>query len=174
MSDLKLGIEQDENFEKVTREMQEQLEQIRNNPQLRDLDVRCTGAYKQSRAAAEKMAQDPDKMKQFLDNLEQKLNEIPKIGGYLANIPVLADMVRSYCVGEYRQLPIASLVGILTALLYFVLPFDILPDFIPGIGQLDDALVIAVTMAFIKADVATYKQWRAEQGKLLDADAEIK
>jgi uncharacterized membrane protein YkvA (DUF1232 family) len=41
--------------------------------------------------------------------------------------------------------------------LYLVMPFDIIPDFIPVIGYLDDALVIAlaagVLLRFVPADV---------------------
>ncbi len=137
-------------------------------------DVRGSKAYEESRKAAESLAQNPDELEKFLENLEKKLAGIPRIGGVLSNIPVLVSMVRSYFKGEYPSLPRGTLIGILAALVYFVSPVDIIPDAIPGIGYLDDAMVVTVTMAFVKSDVDTYKQWRSEQKSRIDTDGEIK
>ena len=127
--------------------------------------IRGTKAYEKSRKHAEDLIKDPDRLENFLNNLEKKLSKIPKVGHVLANIPILVAMVRSHMKHEYPGLPLGTLIGVVAALVYFVSPVDIIPDSIPGVGHVDDALVIAVTMAFIGADVEAYKQWKQDHKK---------
>ena len=49
---------------------------------------------------------------------------------------------------------------IIAALAYFISPIDAIPDPIPGIGYLDDALVVAWVMHSISSEVAMYRKWR--------------
>ncbi|MBO5535981.1 MAG: DUF1232 domain-containing protein, partial [Clostridia bacterium] len=81
-------------------------------------------------------------------------------GGMLAYIPTFVSMLRSYIRQEYTALPIGTAVSVLSALIYVLLPFDLIPDFIPGLGLLDDALVLTTVMAGVKADVDAYLRWR--------------
>lgn len=46
------------------------------------------------------------------------------------------------------------------ALLYVLSPIDLIPDFIPGIGLLDDAAVFGAMLAAIHEDLQDYKAWR--------------
>ena len=48
-------------------------------------------------------------------------------------------------------------------LLYIFLPIDIIPDFIPGIGFIDDAAMIALCIRMAKLDIDKYKSWKELQ-----------
>ena len=52
--------------------------------------------------------------------------------------------MKSYIQGEYKDVPIGIIIAIISALVYFVSPIDILPDSIPIVGYFDDAAVVAV------------------------------
>ncbi|WP_456479908.1 YkvA family protein [Nautilia sp.] len=49
------------------------------------------------------------------------------------------------------------------ALAYVVLPFDVLPDFLPGIGFIDDAFVISAVIKKLKDEIENYKRFKNEK-----------
>jgi uncharacterized membrane protein YkvA (DUF1232 family) len=66
-------------------------------------------------------------------------------------------------VPRSRKLLLALMVG------YLALPFDLIPDFIPVLGQLDDAFVVALTLRAVlrAAGEATVREhWPGTEGGL--------
>lgn len=120
--------------------------------------------YKQ----AKDLLNDQDKIERFLQRLEKKLKVIPIAGDRLANIPVMASLLRSFFKKEYTDIPIGSIIAITSALIYFVSPIDIVPDSIPFIGYIDDAAVVTVCWKLVESDVKEYVKWREDNGMVLD------
>ena len=48
-----------------------------------------------------------------------------------------------------RRVPRRAKVALALLLLYLVFPFDLVPDFIPVAGQLDDAILVAAALAYV-------------------------
>ena len=48
------------------------------------------------------------------------------------------------------------------ALAYVVMPMDVIPDFIPGMGFVDDAFVLTHVMKTIADEVERYREWKQE------------
>ena len=113
---------------------------------------------------AKKLIKDKDKTEEFLQKLENKLNEIPKIGKTLSMVPILISLVRSYIKGEYKNVPLGTIIASVSALLYVFMVLDFIPDSIPGAGYLDDALVIGACIKLIRSDVEEYQKYRKEKG----------
>ena len=51
------------------------------------------------------------------------------------------------------------------AIAYAVLPTDIIPDFIPGVGFVDDAFVISSVIAQLREEIENYKSFKNEKSK---------
>jgi len=85
---------------------------------------------------------------------------------YRAQIKLLFEMLRDYKKGNYEETPWRSVAGITFALLYILNPLDLVPDFIPFFGVLDDFTVFTVTLNLIGKDFDNYKAWR--NGELED------
>ena len=117
---------------------------------------------------AEIILQDEDKIERLLQRLEKKLQSIPKIGDKLSHIPVFASLVKSYVKKEYTEVPIGTIVAVISALAYFVSPVDLIPDILPGVGHIDDAAVVAACLVLVDTDIEEYIKWRDSRGKKID------
>ena len=117
---------------------------------------------------AEKMLEDKEKTERFLQKLEKKLKVIPKLGDTLAMVPILLSLVRSYIKKEYTEIPLGSIIAVLSALIYILAPVDAIPDAIPAAGLIDDALLITTCLKLVKSDVDEYIIWRKENNKELE------
>ncbi len=75
----------------------------------------------------------------------------------LNKLGVLADMVTD---GEW-QLPEEELTRVLSALAYFSNPEDLIPDRVPGIGFLDDAIMAELVVTNLEPEITAYQEFCA-------------
>ncbi|MCF0114123.1 MAG: DUF1232 domain-containing protein [Erysipelotrichaceae bacterium] len=118
--------------------------------------------------AAEDIVKNPDKLERFLQRLETKLKDIPMVGDKLSMLAVMASLLRAYAVKEYTDIPIGSVIAMVSALIYFLSPVDLIPDAIPILGYSDDVAVAAVCWKMVESDVKEYEKWREESGKTIN------
>ena len=117
---------------------------------------------------AEVILDDEDRTNDFLDEAEEKASRTSgksffsrkmTVKEFVNYIKLFTSLVRSYVKKEYREIPFGTIVAIVAALAYFVSPIDILPDFIPGIGYIDDAAIVAFCFMNVKADLDNHRRW---------------
>ena len=112
---------------------------------------------------AQEVLNNTSKTDMMLINVEEKLKSIPKVGGKLAKIPTFLSLVKCYITKEYSKVPTATIIAITSALLYFLVPSDMMPDFIPLIGYIDDASVISVCTTLVSHDLKKFTKWRDDK-----------
>ena len=125
----------------------------------KDAADRIADIYENFKEKAVEFLKDGDKVEDLLLRVEAKLKEVPNLGDKLAYIPQLVLMVRSYILKEYTDIEMVEIVGIIAALIYFVSPIDVLPDGIPGLGFLDDAIVVGIILKWCQDDIDKYMDW---------------
>ena len=81
----------------------------------------------------------------------------------IEDVKTLAALINDYVKGYYRQVPYKSIAAVVFGMLYILDPFDFVPDFIPGIGYIDDAAVIGLILKFLGDDILKYRDWRNDQ-----------
>lgn len=79
---------------------------------------------------------------------------------YWEDVQTFFQMLGDYWNGSYREIPFATIAAIVGALAYLICPIDVIPDFIPVIGLVDDAAVIAICLKLVRTDIAAYRAWK--------------
>ena len=72
-------------------------------------------AFESKKSEAEEMLHDEDKLLEFISKVLKKLDTIPVVGSLLGDIPLLCMIVVDYVKGEYTEIPLASVIGIIAA-----------------------------------------------------------
>lgn len=89
--------------------------------------------------------------------VSNELRKIPermqKVTNQARLVMELADDFRS---GKYRSISWISIAIGAACLVYAVSPGDVIPDAFPGIGQLDDMVVLTLAMRFLEKDLRAY------------------
>lgn len=78
-------------------------------------------------------------------------------------IPFAEDAAAAYFCAIDPRTPSKVKAVLLAALAYFVLPFDIIPDFIAGIGFTDDAAVLAMALSLVAGNITETHRRRARE-----------
>jgi len=92
--------------------------------------------------------------------IRDKINKAyPALKSALKNVRVLYALFKDTVNGKYK-LPPASVAMIGGGLLYFILPADLIPDFIPAIGYLDDLAVLTTIMNSLNTEIRKYRIWK--------------
>ena len=86
--------------------------------------------------------------------------KLRKVAG---RIPFAEDAAAAYfCAGDPRT-PSKVKALLLAALAYFVVPVDIIPDFVAGLGFTDDAAVLAFAISLVAGNITDGHRQRARQ-----------
>ncbi len=130
--------------------------------------VKVTKAKEQAEEELKKGAKNvtEDDIKKVLnkrDEIENKFKENGPLGRFIADLKLLFSIIQDYVKGEYREIPFWSIAAIVAALLYVLNPADLIPDVIPGIGYVDDGLVVAACLVMVEQDLLIYKEWKKQQ-----------
>lgn len=108
---------------------------------------------------AETVLKNPDEIANILDQVADKLKEVPLIGSVVTDAPVMVSMVKGYITKEYPNVSGKVIAAIVSAFIYLIKKKDLIPDNIPVLGMLDDIAVLAVALSVIKPELNEYQEW---------------
>jgi uncharacterized membrane protein YkvA (DUF1232 family) len=117
---------------------------------------------------AAQVAKDPDRLKDLASKARRKAESAGRDG--ILNelwdaLMTFVRLIRAYARGDYRQIPWETLTLIVAAVLYFLMPIDVIPDVLIGFGYVDDVAVIAWVMNTVGPELGKFRQWEASRAQ---------
>lgn len=77
----------------------------------------------------------------------------PKLRRSLAHVPFAPDLLAAYYCAMDPHTPIRAKAVLLGALAYFIMPADLVPDFIVGFGFTDDLTVLLTAITIVQGNI---------------------
>ncbi len=123
--------------------------------------ARRSRVYLEALKLAKDYLQNPEKLDGLLNRAGHKADQRKgRLEEAWQQVQLLIDMLRTYRRGEYKDLSSKSLMLIIAALLYFVIPADLIPDFLIGLGYIDDIALLAWTVRSISGELSKFAEWK--------------
>lgn len=84
-----------------------------------------------------------------------------KLRGLAGKVPFAEDAAAAYFCATDPTTPSKVKATLFAALAYFVMPFDLIPDFLAVVGFTDDAAVIALALSVVAGSIRPEHRARA-------------
>ena len=101
---------------------------------------------------------------ELLDQVFLKIGETTELFYKVQDSMIaLTRMLRAWMQGDYKNISTKSIIAVVAALIYFVNPLDLIPDFIPIIGQIDDIFILGYLIKMLNKEIERFMVWEKEQ-----------
>lgn len=121
-----------------------------------------TFGWNRAARTAERVVGDAAKLSGVIEEAVAKMEAHSEaLQGILADLKLIFRLARAWARREYREVSKQSLVILIGALVYFLMPFDAIPDMIPGIGLMDDVTVVGMALAATRSEIEKFRAWEA-------------
>ena len=88
-----------------------------------------------------------------------------RLGEQIDAFKLTWSLLQDYWSGNYKNVPWKLLASTGFAVAYLVSPLDIIPDFLPVLGFVDDAAVFSLVISSFQSELNDYKEWKKKQPK---------
>ena len=118
------------------------------------------------KSRSERLLHDSRAALEFLSHAHRKLETHSGVFQSIsAEVDTLIRLIRACVTGQYPEIPWRTLTWAGAALVYFVNPLDLVPDFIAGAGLVDDLAVFTYVLAMLKGELSKFRSWEADRAR---------
>ncbi|AHJ95904.1 hypothetical protein Hsw_0309 [Hymenobacter swuensis DY53] len=135
-------------------------------------DIASSPIFKKFVGKAEEYIKKPTRMKQLLNDAYTKASDKKDVGSIAheawETLQTMLRLVRTSVSGEYTGLPTSTVVAAVAVTIYFLSPIDLIPDFIPVLGLLDDVALVAWFSTTIKEELDRFLEWEKTRPSVVE------
>ena len=106
------------------------------------------------------------KLNKLISKASDKIRETKILNAYTANFYILFNMLWDYCNGNYREVNINSVIGIVSCVLYFTNCDTVTLDISEDYKCLDKNSALIIGMKRINNDLLNFTKWVENKDKL--------
>ncbi|PJJ48669.1 uncharacterized membrane protein YkvA (DUF1232 family) [Hymenobacter chitinivorans DSM 11115] len=148
----------------------------KNNP--KGSDIAGSPLFKKFLGKAEDYIKRPTRIKQLLNDAYQKASDKNDVGTMAheawENLQILFRLIKTSVSGEYTGLPTPTIIAAVAVVIYFLSPIDLIPDFIPVLGLLDDVALVAWFTSTLTGEMDKFKEWERTRPIVVTEATDIK
>lgn len=123
-------------------------------------------SFRKALTTAKQVIDDPVKLHKLLNTAVEKIIKLRKenkeFDELMMKLGSAIRMVRAYKNKSYTAMPWKSILLLTAGIVYFVMPLDLIPDFIPFFGLLDDASIMIWIFSALKQDIENFELWEQQ------------
>ena len=117
--------------------------------------------FRKAMSSAGELVNENSRLRQVLDKVYHKMLKNASHSKLFERLKVIFRLVKAYAKGEYREVSPKSILLLTGGLLYFLMPVDLIPDFIPVTGLVDDLTLILWIYSSLEDEINRFEQWEA-------------
>ena len=120
------------------------------------------GFFKTMVASARRLIEHPEQLRQIVDDAFIKMRKhSDAIREIAADLQIILRLIKAWLAGGYKDISTKSIVILIGAILYFLNPFDAIPDTIPVLGYVDDVAVVGWIVKTLKDEIEKFRVWES-------------
>jgi len=126
-------------------------------------EANINAQFEKVKHKAEAMMDNPEQLKKIAESAWEKIKGLKgPLEQVWEQVKLMISLVKEWVAGNYKEVPTASIVAIVAGLIYLLSPIDLIPDFIPVLGYLDDIFVLGVVFTQVAKDLEAFARWQAD------------
>lgn len=156
-----------ENLKKETKHFKENLKDNmgKKSKKLKKGSRRTKVTFEKLILAAILIAANKERIKNLLEKAYKKFQDTDKkkwLDDSGEKMVLFFQMLYAYYKGYYTDVSQETILKLIAGVLYFVVLFDVIPDFLPIIGLVDDLAVLLWIFDSIDSDIEKFRAWKSE------------
>lgn len=116
--------------------------------------------FQQAKIRAARIVKDPEELRSIIEEAITKMDKHKRaLKEILDDLKLIFRLLKAWITGDYREVSLETIIFLIAAVIYFLMPIDAIIDVIPLVGYVDDIAVIGFVLTSVKGEIDKFRQW---------------